>query len=169
MTVSREFSRHFRQFALAMLFVLPAAHAGAAGEGVTLTNAVFEEVEVVLANGSKQKKLQPLTKAVPGKQVVYETRYENKGRKPAEAVVIRNPVSASLRYVPGSAEGAGTRAEVSVDGGKQFGALDKLTVTEADGKLRPARPEDVNMVRWTLLAPVPPGAGGKVAFRAAVR
>lgn len=151
------------------LFAALLSSAVLADDGVELKSTAFEEVEVVQPNGVKQKKLQPLAKAVPGQQVIYETTYQNHGKKAAEKVVIKNPVPAQLAYVPGSAQGAGTRIEVSVDGGTQFGQLEKLTVAGADGKPRAALPEDVTTLRWTVTSPVQPGGQGKVTYRARLK
>jgi hypothetical protein len=57
---------------------------------------------------------------------------------------------------------------VSVDGGKTYDTLSRLTVTDADGKRRAAKSSDVTHVRWSLKSAVKPGEEGKVSFRAKV-
>lgn len=134
-----------------------------------LTTEAFHEVVVVDKNGKTERKREVLKKALPGQEVIYDIIYRNKGSKPAERVVVSNPIPAELSFVAGSATGAGTKFDVSVDGGEKWGALESLTVPDAEGKLRPARGEDVTHVRWTVLAPVKPGAGGKLSYRARVK
>lgn len=129
----------------------------------------FREVEVVTKTGKKEKQLQAISSAVPGQEVVYVITYRNTGAKPAERVVVSNPVPAGLVYQPGSAQGVGTKAEVSVDGGKQFAALEQLSVKNADGTSRAARAEDVTHVRWTVLQDVRPAGEGKVTYRAVLK
>lgn len=129
----------------------------------------FREVEVVTKAGKKEKQLQAISSAVPGQEVVYVITYRNTGTKPAERVVVSNPVPAGLVFQPGSAQGVGTKAEVSVDGGKLFGGLEQLTVKNADGSSRAARAEDVTHVRWTVLQDVRPAGEGKVTYRAVLK
>lgn len=134
-----------------------------------LSTDAFREVEVLKKDGRKEVKREPLKKAVPGQEVIYVITYRNTGNKPAENVVINNPVPAELAFRKGSAQGAGTRIEVSVDGGKNYGVLETLSVPGADGRQHPAEAKDVTHVRWTLLAPVRAGADGKVTFRAVLK
>lgn len=134
-----------------------------------LRTDAFREVEVVTKAGKKDKQLQAISSAVPGQEVVYVITYRNTGAKPAENVVVSNPLPTGLVYQPGSAQGAGTRAEVSVDGGKQFGGLEQLAVKNADGSSRAARAEDVTHVRWTVLQGVRPAGEGKVTYRAVLK
>lgn len=154
---------------VALVFAPAPAMAAPEPGGVVLKMEQLEEVVVVDKNGKQEKKIQALTRAAPGKEILYVVTYSNQGKKPAEQVVINNPVPAGLLYQVGSLQGAGTRSDVSVDGGKTFGDLAKLTVPDADGKPRPAKAEDVTTVRWTVLAPVKPGGEGKVSFRAWVK
>lgn len=136
---------------------------------VELKMEQFEEVVVTDAKGKQTKKIQPLVKAVPGKEVIYRITYRNKGTKPADAVVVNNAVPPQLVFQAGSAEGAGTQFEVSVDGGKAFGDLAKLKVPGADGKPRAAEAKDVNALRWKVLQPVKAGGEGTVSYRALVK
>lgn len=150
-------------------FVALALPAAALAEGIELKTEAFQDVLVKDKKGKSEKKRQPVTNAVPGGEVIYILTYRNTGKKPASGVVINDDVPASLAYVPGSAGGAGTRPEVSVDGGKTWGALDKLSVKAADGSSRAARGEDVTHVRWTVNGAVGVGREGSVTYRATVR
>ena len=128
----------------------------------------FEEVVVKDKNGKEEKKLQALTRAAPGTEVIYVMNYLNKGKKPADGVVLTNPVPKELVYVNGSQQGAGARFDLSVDGGKSFGALEALTVPGVDGKPRAATAADVTTLRWTVSS-MKPGAAGKVTYRALLK
>lgn len=134
-----------------------------------LRTEAFREIEVTTKAGKKEKQLQAISSAVPGQEVVYVITYRNGGAKPATRVVVSNPLPTGLVYQPGSAQGAGTRPEVSVDGGKQFGLLPQLTVKNADGTMRAARADDVTHVRWTVLQDVSPAAEGSVTYRAVLK
>lgn len=151
-----------------LLLVVLLAVPGLALAELELKSAAYLEVAVKGKDGKVQKKRQPVSTAVPGSEVIYVISYRNGGAKPATDVVINNPVPPAMRYVPGSAEGAGTRTEVSVDG-KRFGALESLTVTGADGKPRAATGDDVTQLRWTFAGAIAPGKDGSVSFRAVVR
>ena len=150
--------------ALAPAFAVAAPESGA----IELRIEQFEEVVVKDKNGKEEKKLQALTRAAPGKEVIYVMNYRNKGTKPADGVVLKNPVPKELVYVPGSQDGAGARFDLSVDDGKTFGALEALTVTGEDGKPRAATAADVTTLRWNV-ASVKQGAAGKVSYRALLK
>lgn len=150
---------------LGALLVLPAL----AQAELTLKSEALQELSIKGKDGKVQKKRQAVTTATPGAEIIYVITYRNTGTQPANAVVVNNPVPAGMRFQAGSAEGAGTRNEVSVDGGKQYGALETLRIKNPDGTLRPARGEDVTHVRWTVLGAVPAGKDGSVSYRAVVK
>ena len=135
-----------------------------AGGGVQLVNAAHKEVEVEEA-GRKVRKLVDLGKMVPGDEVVYTISYVNKGSRPAERVVVVNPVPQHTKFRAGSVEGASTEIAYSADGGKTYAAPDRLTVATRDAKgtpaTRPAVAADITHIRWTLKEPLPPGVSGR--------
>jgi uncharacterized repeat protein (TIGR01451 family) len=145
------------------------AGAALAQDSLQLTNAVFQEIVVAGKDGKKEKKTVPATKIVPGTEVIYVITYRNVGSQTAEKVVISNPLPKELAYRGGSASGKGTKFEVSVDGGNAFGTLPGLRVAGPEGKKRPAKPDDVTHLRWTLAKPVAPGAQGTVSYRATLK
>ena len=150
--------------AASALLCFGAAHAAG---GLQLSNQVFQEIEVVGADGKPEHQTVPAAMVVPGTEVFYVITYRNTGDKPADKVAITNPVPAELEYV--SVLGPAPANQVSVDGGKQYGALASLSVTGADGKPRPAEAADVTHVRWMLNAALPPGGGGSVSFKARLK
>ncbi|MDF3029752.1 MAG: conserved repeat domain [Moraxellaceae bacterium] len=151
---------------LAALLALPAA---AQAADLELKTEAFQDIVVKGKDGKTEKQRKTVTSAVPGSEIIYVITYRNNGKKPAEKVIVNNPVPAGLAYQAGSAQGNGARAEVSVDGGKTFGALEAQRVKDAKGVARAAKGSDVTHVRWTVLAPVPAGQGGTVTYRAMVR
>jgi uncharacterized repeat protein (TIGR01451 family) len=139
----------------------------ALAEGLKLENEAFQEIVVKAKNGKTEKKRQKVTNAVPGSEIIYVITYRNTGTKPVTGVVVNDDLPANLAYVAGSAEGA--PVVVSVDGGKTFGALEKLTAKGSDGKPRAAQAGDVTHVRWTVAGAVAPGKSGSVSYRARVK
>lgn len=138
-------------------------------EGVTLKTEAFGDVLVAGKDGKQEKKRVVLKKATPGQEVIYVITYRNTGTKPAENVVVNNPVPKDLMFQPGSAQGEGTRIEVSADGGKTFGVLEALRVSDGKAGVRPAAAGDVTNVRWTLTTAVKPGQEGNVTYKAVLR
>ena len=125
------------------------------------TNAVYRDVEITAADGRTEHRLEHATRITPGEDVVYVLTVANTGDRPADRLVITNPVPENLRYV------AGDGAQVSVDGGRRFGALSSLTVLERN-VVRAATPADVTHVRW-VVDHVAPGADNHVSFRARLK
>jgi uncharacterized repeat protein (TIGR01451 family) len=138
---------------------LAAALAGRAMAGGIVLDATVMKAEPVT------QKLVPASRAVPGDALVYALAYRNSGSQAAADVVLDNPVPANVVYRGG---GAGGEPEVSVDG-RSFASIAQLTVTDADGRRRPARLADVKFVRWHLATPIPAGAAGEVSFHAVLR
>lgn len=153
---------------LSLSFVL--APASARAEGDILVQSIAEvEREVADAAGRKVKKREPVKVAVPGTQVIYTTRFTNKGAQPAGNVVIDNPVPKDTTFVAGSAFGANTAITYSVNGGKSYDAPAKLRVATPDGKGRAAEPADYTHIRWRYTGNLAPGQGGEVGFRVLIK
>ena len=157
----------FAVFALGPVWFTPVAHAQTV-ELVTKAEAEIEAVE----KGAKIKKIVVAQKMLPGEEAIFTVTYTNKTAKPAEKVMVTNPVPKHTRYKDGSATGEGTDIGFSVDGGKTYATPDKLTVTFKDktGKeiLRPASSADYTHIRWTVRQNVAPGQSGSVKFRAVI-
>ncbi len=143
------------------LFAPVAAHAASA---VALSSAVFVERILPDSNGRSKTILQAPTIVAPGDKLVFILSYHNEGQTPANSFVVTNPMPSAVAY-QGAAD---SNAEVSIDGGKDWGMLASLKVLE-DGRWRSARPEDVTHVRWALKQSIPAGAQGKLSFRGIVR
>lgn len=137
-------------------------------EFIKLRTQVFQEREVVAADGLRRVQRVPAENMSPGSEVVYEVGYSNTGPRPAQ-VVITNPLPADLVYQSYAARAVGAQLEISVDRGVSFGALGQLRVTGADGRPRAAQATDITHVRWKTARPVKPGEAGYVSLRAILR
>ena len=142
-------------------------HAQASND-VELRNIAELEQEVKTPEGKVEKKRVPATKAIPGNEVIYTSTFRNNGKKAAGNISVANPVPANTTYVGGSAAGENTDIAFSVDGGRTWGPADKLVVTGADGKKRPAAAADITHIRWTYRGELAPGKQGAVSFRVVV-
>src|SRR5512137_2239964 len=105
--------------ALATAVFAVGAHAQSPSGGVQLVNTAQKEVEVDEA-GRKVRKLVEPGKMIQGDEVVYTISYANKGAKPAERVVVVNPIPQHTKFRAGSVEGTNTEIAYSADGGKTF-------------------------------------------------
>ena len=131
---------------------------------VTLKGEVMAVEVSVDEQGNETTKLVEPALIVPGDRLMFGTEYANNGAEPADNFVITNVVPSAVRVAPD----APADLTVSVDGGKNWGTLDALTVTQEDGTVRPASHADVTHVRWTL-ASIAPGASGRVEYPAIIR
>ena len=138
-----------------------------AAETVRLKTEALTEVTEVNDKGETKKRLVEAVRVTPGDEVVYAIEWENAGLKPADAVMITNPIPHHMVCV--AVEDAPTvRATVSVNGGKTFAPLALLTVPGPNGTTRPAVMRDCTHVRWTFDNPVAPGHKGTLHFRASL-
>jgi uncharacterized repeat protein (TIGR01451 family) len=154
---------------LSILFlVLTGAGMGwAQQKGMIELDTVAEmEKEVINSKGKKERRRGPVTTAVPGDVVIYTLYYTNKGQEPADNVVIIDPIPEHMVYVQGSASGADTVITFSMDKGETYNLPEKLTITSANGFVRPARPSEYTHIRWTRQTSLPAGQKGQVSFRA---
>ncbi len=101
---------------------------------------------------------------IPGSHLVVITDYRSTSDKPLDHFVVTNPLPSALAL---SDDGFGD-FDVSVDGGKTFGKLAALTVSDAKGGMRAAQANDVTALRW-VIPQIAPGASGKLEFHAVVR
>jgi uncharacterized repeat protein (TIGR01451 family) len=150
------------------LLLLPAAARAQQKGSIELTSIAEVQVTETNAKGEKEVKRVDASKAkvVPGDIVIFTTRYVNVGKKPADKVVITNPVPEHMEYVDGSAEGKGMKIDFSVDQGKSYASPDTLTVTDAQGKKRKAGPKDYTGIRWSFGSSLAAGGKGSVSFKA---
>lgn len=150
---------------LLMTFALLVPVAASAADEVALSSTVFVERDVTDTTGRKRTVLEEPKAVTPGDRLIFLLRYRNMGATPASDFVVTNPMPPAVAY-QGTPDAA---ALVSIDGGRSWGQLGQLRVTERDGNVRGARPEDVTHVRWALKSAIPVGTTGKLSFRGVVR
>lgn len=163
--------RTIMSVSVALLLFLPAPAPAQQKGSIVLTSVSEVEVTQQNAEGKKEVKRVDAAKAkvVPGDTVIFTVSYANTDTKPADRVIITNPVPQHMTYIDKSAEGKGAVIEFSVDGGKAYAAPGKLTVTTAAGIKRPAAAADYTHIKWTITKPLAPGAKGNVSFRAVLK
>ena len=125
---------------------------------------VQKEAVTVNEDGEQVKELVPAESVIPGERVIYTITFRNTGDDAADDVIITNPISDNLTYVPGSAFGPGMTLQFSVDG-SNFAPAEELMVEE-DGEMRVARPAEYTHIRWVMDSDLTSGAQGTVRFSA---
>jgi uncharacterized repeat protein (TIGR01451 family) len=151
---------------LAMLFA--ASFVGTVAHAATplkLSSDVFVERHVKYADGTSATVLEKPNLVTPGDTLVFVVKYKNVGDKPASNVSVTNPMPAAVAF-DGTSDGLEI---VSVDGGKSWGFLNTLRVTDPAGKQRAARMSDVTHVKWNINQPLSVGSEGKLIFRGVVK
>jgi uncharacterized repeat protein (TIGR01451 family) len=153
-------------------FAAPAhAQTGEASKVVLTSAAMIERVETG-ADGKEVTTLKEPKDVIitPGDRVVFTLTYQNNGTLPATAFKATNPMPGPIQFVSVAEDWA----EVSVDGGKNWGKLAQLTVAakSPDGAAdinRVASVEDVTHVRWVFPQPIAPGSKGSLTYRGVVK
>jgi uncharacterized repeat protein (TIGR01451 family) len=135
---------------------------------IELKTVAESEQEYTNDAGQKAKRLVPASKVVPGDEVVWTITAKNVCDKPADNIVIANPLPGEMRYVANSAMGVGADITYSVDG-KEFSAPAAIVVHDANGVRRTASPDEYRAVRWTYKNAFAPGATAFVRYRALVK
>lgn len=136
---------------------------------IELTTVAEMEFEVIDAFGAKQVVRKAAVKVVPGDEVIYTNHFTVVGEEAAEAVAITNPVPEHMVFTGLGDNTLSVLVTVSADGGKHYDRPDRLTLADAEGNPRPARPDEYTHVRWQFSEPVPPGIKGFVSFRARLK
>lgn len=144
----------------------------AAASPVTLTSEVKIERAKVDAAGKETVTLHAPKDVVvvPGDKVLFTLEVTNTGAAPAAGFRATNPMPAAVKF----ASVAENWAEVSVDGGANWGKLDTLMVRAkaADGASdieRAAIADDVTHVRWVFADAIAPGAKRTISYRGVVK
>lgn len=143
-----------------LLVILAVISAFAAVPVSAATVELASEAHLVKTVDGKEV-LEAPTGVVPGDRIAFTLRYRNTGAEPVDDFVITNPLPAPVMLAQDG------DFEVSVDGGKTWGRLSALTVTEADAT-RPATTADATHVRWKL-ARIAPAATGEVSYFGVVK
>jgi uncharacterized repeat protein (TIGR01451 family) len=150
----------------AMAMALPAMPLAAqnAASPVALKGDVMAEKIITAPDGSEIREMVPPTTIVPGDRLIFGTDYANSGSEAVQNFTVTNPLPTAVRLAPD----ADPALDVSVDGGKTWGALSALSITNSDGTTRPAAHADVTHIRW-VLASIAPGSTGRLTYPAIIR
>ena len=152
------------QFAVTLAFAGSAIGASAqAAQPIELVGLVKVD-KVIVENGKERRVLEDPKVVVPGDKLIFTTQYRNASNEAVRNFVVTNPVPNGVAL---SSDGADAQT-VSVDGGKTWGKLSSLTVSDGNGGTRPATAGDVTHLRW-VLGVVAPGATGALTYNAIVR
>ncbi len=130
-----------------------------------ISSDVFVERQIARVDGTKTVVLEKPNLVTPGDNLVFVVKYKNVGGATASNFVVTNPLPSAVTF-NGTADGLEV---VSIDGGKSWGILNSLRVTQTDGTARPAQRSDVTHIKWNLNQPLTAGAEGKLIFRGVVK
>ena len=119
--------------------------------------------KLVIENGHEKHVLVAPNVVVPGDKLVFATSYRNNGSVAVKDFVVTNPIPEGVMLASQGAE----LLDVSVDGGKSWGKLAQLKVSDTAGP-RAAQASDVTHIRWVLPV-LAPGAKGTLSYNAIVR
>jgi uncharacterized repeat protein (TIGR01451 family) len=156
-------------FAVSILMFAVAAQAAEPGS-IKLQTIAQQEKVIVGKDGVKHTEIVPAGRVLPGVEVIYTIKYTNVSKKPAENLVVNDPIPEHMIYVDGSAIGNGTAISYSVDGGKHWSAmLETLEINNGNGTTRSATAREVTDIRWVVKGKLAPGATGEVSFHAVLQ
>jgi hypothetical protein len=157
-----------RQIAVVSLAALcVAGPAFAANDPLTLVNRQLLDKVTTVGGKVTHEIVDPSVthdKVVPGSHIIVVLEYHNNLTQPIDNFEYKDPLPAPLMLADDSAD----QFDVSVDGGKTFGKLSTLVVTDAKGARRAAQAADVTTVKL-IIPQIAPGASGKIEFHATVR
>jgi uncharacterized repeat protein (TIGR01451 family) len=107
---------------------------------------------------------------VPGDIIVFTLLVSNNAADPAIGFTATNPIPAAVRFASVSENWA----DVSVDGGRNFGKLAELKVmtksaAEPTNIERAALPEDVTHIRWVFADAIAAGNQRTVSYRGVIQ
>jgi hypothetical protein len=149
---------------LIALLALTAPGLTLAANEVAVVNEIFVEKTVPAAPGKTRAVLVAAKSGPPGSKLVFSTTYRNQSKLPIRGIVLNSPALDNLLF-----DGLLGPGEVSIDGGKTWGALTTLKVRTANGGVRPAQNVDVTHVRMVVPGVAGPGSSGKLSYRVIVK
>lgn len=155
-----------KQKRVLLLLAFLSAFAWSSGN-VQVKSEAFAKMTEIADDGMPVTREVRASKVKPGEVVTFVISYKNVGKEAATDVVLSNPIPEHMIYK--SAEASfGAKPEFSVDGGKTWGDLKKLQVSEAQKK-RSATAQDVTHVRWKIAKALLPEQEGKARFLAVLK
>jgi len=146
------------------LTLLTAFAAMSAQAQVRLDNTIKKVETFVNETGDVERRLVDANSVVPGDELQYTVRFTNNGNEPVDAgtIVITDAIPAHTEYLDGTAFGAGTKIQFSVDG-EMFATPADLSVVKEGAELIVAA-KDYRSIRWAFGPSLEPGDSGHVSF-----
>jgi uncharacterized repeat protein (TIGR01451 family) len=135
---------------------------------ISFANIAQKQVVTVDENGEETISLTDVGIVVPGDAIVYTSTFTNSGAEEVSNIVIDNPIPADTKYIRFSAQGEKTEVTFSIDGGQNFAAPAELTITEANGVTRAAKPEEYTDIRWVYQGSLAAGSASSVNFKVTI-
>ena len=131
---------------------------------VRLENTIKKVETFVNEAGAVERRLVDANSVVPGDELQYTVRFTNEGTLPVDAgtIVITDAIPAHTEYLEGTAYGAGTEVQFSIDG-EAFGNPDELNVVKEGAEVI-ASARDYRSIRWKFAPALEPGETGHVSF-----
>jgi len=129
---------------------------------VQFASDVFVERFQSAPGGRVARVLERADRLHQGDRVIFVVNWKASRNQP---FTVTNPLPRAIAF-QSTADG---EEEVSVDGGRNWGTLDMLTVRGPDGHARRALPDDVTHLRWRVAAPLALIGTGQMTYRGVVR
>jgi uncharacterized repeat protein (TIGR01451 family) len=134
------------------------------GFTVALTSKVWVVKEGRNSAGKPISILEEPSELMAGNILIFDIRATNNSTEPEANITVTNPVPRAVSFLS-----ATESPMLSVDGGKNWGQLETLSVKMPDGRQRLAQLDDVTHVKWQIAGPVPVGGVVRLSYRGRVR
>jgi uncharacterized repeat protein (TIGR01451 family) len=148
---------------------IPCAASGQATSRALVVKAVAEVETRAVQDGREIVRLAPANRVVPGDQVIYTLEIRNIGPTAVHDPVVTYAVPSHMMYVADSATGPGAEVRFSLDNGHFFDRPENLRVSDTEGRIRPAKPDEYTHIRWTLKNALKSNSVAFARFRAVVK
>ncbi len=136
----------------------------AAQAQVVVENTIRKIETFVNEQGEVQRRFVDAASVVPGDELQYHVKFSNQGVETVDAgtIVITDLIPEHTTYVQGTAFGAGTEIQFSVDG-ETFAQPQDLLLARNDAPVV-ADPKDYEAIRWTFGPALAAGQSAYVSF-----
>lgn len=152
-----------RKIVLSTVLAAIAAVPALAAQPVQLQSAVFVERIGQAADGRVERRIEPAEILKRGDRLVLVVEWQASLRD-SKSFAVTSPIPRTLAFQRAS----DLDAEVSVDGGRNWGRLGGLKLNDRRG-FRTASPEDVTHLRWRISADEAERGEGRMTYSAVVR
>lgn len=135
-------------------------------QSVEFASKMEVEKPITGADGKVTTSYGPTEIVVPGDRIRFTLQLVNKTDVVAKGLKIVDPLPAEVRF---DSTADITGFSVSVDGGKNYGSIESLTVPIEGAAPRAASVDDITHLRWILDQPLAAGATKAVTFFGIIR